>query len=74
MTESTLARARAAKQALLERIKLMPELRGVGITRLPGGGFGVKVNVASLPSSCEIPDDIDGVPVIVDVVGRITAS
>jgi hypothetical protein len=70
MTPATLERARAAKVALRERLAGMPELRGIGIATL-AGGYGVKVNVSRIPANAAIPDDVDGVPVIVDVVGSI---
>jgi hypothetical protein len=49
------------------------EMTGVGITRV-GKGYAVKVNFASAPSAdFEIPDEVDGVPVRVEVTGRIKA-
>jgi hypothetical protein len=70
MMPATLERARAAKLKLRERLGKFPELRGIGIAALDGG-YGVKVNVSRIPLSPEIPDDVDGTPVIVDVVGDI---
>ena len=69
MTGVTLERARAAKQKLSKMISPLPELRGIGIAIL-ANGYGVKVNLARWPA-CEIPEEIDQVPVIVEVTGTI---
>lgn len=71
MTAATLEQARAAKQKLRERLAGCPELRGIGIATL-SGGYGVKVNLSSAPAPGLVPDDVDGVPVIIDVVGAIS--
>jgi hypothetical protein len=42
----------------------------VGITRL-GDGYALKLNVAA-EAAPGLPTELDGVPVIVEVVGRIT--
>jgi hypothetical protein len=43
----------------------------VGITRI-GGGYGVKVNLDIPPDpEIDLPETIDGVPVRVEVVGKI---
>ncbi len=70
MTPATLEQARAAKQKLLEQLRGHAGLRGVGIALLDGG-YGVKVNFDAPPPAGLVPDDVDGVPVIVDVVGSI---
>ena len=44
---------------------------GVGITRV-GDGQGVKVNLQTPPGpGVTLPESVEGVPVRVDVVGRI---
>ena len=70
MIPATLDQARGAKQKLAERLHDVAGLRGIGIAVLDGG-FGVKVNFAVRPPAGLLPDDVDGVPVIVDVVGSI---
>ncbi|MGH2444642.1 MAG: hypothetical protein ACRDGD_01160 [Candidatus Limnocylindria bacterium] len=70
-TVASLDQARAAKAGLLELLSGRPELRGVGIARVPGG-FGVKVNLLRSPSA-PLPVDVEGVPVVVEVVGEIRA-
>lgn len=70
MIPATLDQARAAKNKLLEQLRDRVDLRGIGIAVLDGG-YGVKVNFSKRPSSGVVPDDVDGVPVIVDVVGSV---
>ncbi len=64
-----LERARAAKALLAERLRGQESVVGVGLQRR-GDGFGVKVDLRE--AGLEVPAEIDGVPVAVDVVGRIT--
>jgi hypothetical protein len=66
-------RARAAKAHLLEKIVSLPQLGGIGLVRV-GQGFGVKVNLSEpLESDKIIPQEFEGVPVLIDIVGRVTA-
>lgn len=58
-----------AKGKLTEMLACLPELRGVGIAMLDGG-FGLKVNLET-ETTVPIPSEIDGVPVVVEVVGGI---
>jgi hypothetical protein len=67
---STLDQARAAKGRVLEVFGKVAPVVGVGITRI-GDGYGVKVNLESLPGDQSLPDAIDGVPVRIEVVGTI---
>ena len=70
---SSLAAARAVKSKAARQLSRVAAVNGVGITRV-GGGYGVKVNVATEPPpGVEIPEEIDGVPVVLEVVGRISA-
>jgi hypothetical protein len=73
MREGTdIEKARSAKAEVLTRFAGLAQLNGVGITRV-GSGFGVKVNLAeALGPGTELPEEIDGVPVVVELVGRIT--
>jgi hypothetical protein len=74
MTKSsvTLEQARAAKAVAL---KLFAELAGevsVGITPWEDGTYGLKVNLMNPPEpATQFPTEVDGVPVRVEVVGRI---
>jgi hypothetical protein len=68
---ATLDRARLAKTSLNKRLADRREVNGVGVTRTPDG-FGVKVNLSREPNAdLEIPDEVDGVSVEVEVVGEI---
>ena len=70
MTPATLEQARTAKQRLAERLHGVANVRGIGIAVLDGG-YGVKVNFATRPEAGVVPEDVDGVPVVVDVIGSI---
>lgn len=73
MPEITLEQARAAKRAVLERFGAIGCVVGVGITRL-SGQYAVKVNLeAPIEAGVDVPDQIDGVPVRVEVTGTIRA-
>jgi hypothetical protein len=68
MNTSTLEEARAAKQKALRTLGL-DKLGSVGITRFDGG-YALKVNLENPPAS-PLPDEVDGVPVRIEVVGKI---
>lgn len=70
MSGATLDRAREAKPKLAALLESVPEVRGVGIAILDDG-YGLKVNVSAPVQSVEIPCEVDGVPVIVAVIGTI---
>lgn len=68
----SLAQARAAKPAVLRRFRCLGDVVSIGITRVRGD-YAVKVNLgAPLPADVEVPSHVDGVPVRVEVTGRIT--
>ena len=69
MRGASLPNAQAAKKRLLQQMMMLPELQGIGIAILKHG-YGVKVNL-SRSTAVPIPADIDGVPVIVEVLGEI---
>ena len=66
---TTLDEARAAKAKVAAWLA-DPSVVGVGITRI-GDGYGIKVNLSHIVSDDLIPEDIDGVPVRSEVVGKI---
>ena len=72
MTEpSGLDQARAAKARAHGVFSKLGEVVGVGITTI-GSKYGLKINLASQPEKAtELPTEVDGVPVRVEVVGRI---
>jgi hypothetical protein len=73
MPHISLARAQAAKRAALRCFEKLGKVSGVGITRVKGE-YAVKVNLCeAIDPSVELPTDIDGVPVRVEVTGTIRA-
>ena len=65
------AEARRAKAVVVELVGGDDAVNGVGIAP-SAGGYAVKVNLARpLQPERALPDDIDGVPVIWEVVGTI---
>jgi hypothetical protein len=73
MPRITLDEAQAAKKAALQRFERLGNVVGVGITRV-NGEYAVKVNLSEpVGPGVELPTDIDGVPVHVEVTGSIRA-
>lgn len=62
--------ARAAKARLADTLDADPGVRGVGLT-WRHGGWAVKVNVADRSGLVDLPSEVDGVPVVAEVVGEI---
>ena len=64
-------RARNAKPRAAAAARRCAPVVGVGITRL-GGQVAVKVNLAApAERPSDLPEAVDGVPVVYEVVGRI---
>ena len=73
MSQITLKKARAAKQAALRHFERLGTVVGVGVTRV-GGEYAVKVNLEKpMRPGTKLPAEIDGVPVCVEVTGMIRA-
>lgn len=72
MSESSaLDKARAAKARAHEVFSKLADVVGVGITTI-GSEYGLKVNVSSPPPPSNVlPKEVDGVPVVMEVVGKI---
>ena len=71
MPPVTLEKAQAAKKTALRLLEAVDSVVGVGITRL-GGKYAVKVNLSGpIAPGTELPTEIDGVPVRVEVTGSI---
>ena len=71
MPPVTLERARAAKRTAQRLFETVDIVVGVGITRL-SGQYAVKVNLSGpVAPGTELPTEIDGVPVRVEVTGAI---
>ncbi len=69
---ANIEKARAAKALVLSRVTGVPQVNGVGLIRV-GEGYGVKINLAEpLEVGTELPEEVDGVPVVVEFIGRIT--
>jgi len=69
VSPATLDDARAAKAKLARLLEGLPELSAIGITKV-GNSFAVKVNLEAA-TTFAIPADVDGVPVVVTIVGPI---
>ena len=73
MPEITLDRVRVAKEAALRRFTKLGKVVGVGITRVRGE-YAVKVNLSEpVQPGVELPTEIDGVPVRVEITGPVRA-
>ncbi len=65
-------KARAAKTRALSVFAGLASVGGVGITRV-GDGYGLKVNLTEAPSEgVDLPAEVDGVPVVIEIVGSVT--
>ena len=68
---AALSAARAAKRKALSRLRDIAAVNGIGLARR-GTGYILKVNLsAPLTGASALPADIDGVPVMAEVVGPI---
>jgi hypothetical protein len=65
----SIQRARTAKESLAKTLVDAKGLVGLGITRI-GSDYAVKVNFSTEPQE-EIPSSVAGVPVQVEIVGKI---
>lgn len=72
---ATLDQARLAKPKALEIVRSHPELHealtGIGIS-FAESGYGLKINFSTrVPWEAVLPASIDGVPLQVEIVGRV---
>jgi len=68
----SLEQARAAKASAKAVLAALPGVVGAGITKV-GEDYALKVNLREpLPAGMSAPERIGDVPVLVEVVGRIT--
>jgi hypothetical protein len=66
-----LQEARAAKERAKKMFRQFGKVNGIGITK-QGDSYAVQVNFEETPGKgTPLPQDIDGVPVVVHVIGRI---
>lgn len=67
----TIEQARAAKATARTELAAVPGLAGIGLTKV-GKDYALKINLrAALPRGVHVPERIEGVPVCVEVVGKI---
>lgn len=66
---TSLEQARAAKPKASLLLASLPVV-GLGITRV-GDGYGLKVNLDQKVPDDAVPDQVDGVPIKIEVVGKI---
>jgi hypothetical protein len=72
MPSTSLTKARAAKKRVVAEFSHLACVTGIGITRV-GDDYAVKVNLSHPVGPGELPAEIDGVRVCVEVTGRIRA-
>lgn len=71
MAGASLESARAAKKRALTLFAELGDVVGIGLTKM-NEGYGLKINFSSAPKDpTAVPEDVDGVPVKVEVVGTI---
>jgi hypothetical protein len=70
MTDRTAARA--ASSALAFRLAAEPGVVGIGLARRESD-YVVKVDLADAAAAARVPQDVDGVRVVTEVVGAVRA-
>ena len=71
MTQVSLERAQAAKKTALKRFKNLETVTGIGITRVRGE-YAVKLNLSQpMADNVSMPEEIDGVPLRIEVTSTI---
>ncbi|MCL1869003.1 MAG: hypothetical protein FWF90_01145 [Promicromonosporaceae bacterium] len=71
---ATIDAARAAKPALRDALEHVHGVNGVGLAQRGGpGDWVLQVNVDSVRARKDVPPLVDGVPVVVRVVGAVRA-
>jgi hypothetical protein len=71
MSRISLEKAQAAKKAALARFEALTTVTGVGITRVHGD-YAVKLNLSEpVQPGVKLPDEIEGVPLKVEVTGPL---
>lgn len=70
--KATLSEARAARPRAREIFSQLVGEVAIGLTRLPNESYALKVNLSEAPADeASLPNEVDGVPIICEVVGRI---
>jgi len=74
MADSTRNDARRVKQKVAEIARAAGSVAGVGLTKV-GNSYAVKVNLRDSQGVADrLPNSVDGVPVVYQVVGRISSG
>ena len=68
----TRADARAAKSVLAASLGADPGIVGIGLARRQSD-YVLKVNLADAAAALRVPEDVDGVQVVTEVVGTVRA-
>ena len=63
--------ARLAKDMAKQELALVPGLVGIGLTRR-GAGYALKINLDHALAADAMPQQVNGVPLVVEIVGPIT--
>jgi len=66
----SLDHVRAAKKTLQQRLRQVPTVNGVGITKVDGS-YALKVNLTDGTRQAQVPSEINGVAVHSEVVGPL---
>lgn len=67
----SLEEARAAKKPAQDIFERLGQTAAIGITR-SGTGYGLKINLQqAFPKNMEVPEEIEGVPIKIEVVGPV---
>jgi hypothetical protein len=73
MARISLETARAAKRTAWRRFRKLGNVAGIGITSVRGE-YALKVNLNEpFDPGVAVPDEIDGVPLRIEVIGRVRA-
>ncbi|MFD2090179.1 hypothetical protein [Blastococcus deserti] len=64
------AAARAAKSRLAQRLSGDPGVVGIGLARRKSD-YVVKVDLTDASAAPRVPGDVDGVPVVTEVIGVV---
>jgi len=71
MKPAPIEEVRRLKEKAFEIFRRDAPVAGVGIVRI-GDGYGLKVNLSAAPKQgIRLPEEVDGVPVKVEVVGVV---
>lgn len=73
MSNVTRDQAREAKGTVKRLTASASDVVGIGLTKR-NGGYVVQVNLSRASAHPELPPEVNGVPVLLEVVGEISAG